>query len=123
MEERSGNLFGPFTENRMSTLDKSSPFLGDTGERVAELEFFGCRSLLTLTLPQIHTKTNLVDIIKHSALDHRDEGPWNLVECVGVELLAGGEVELSGRPLATLRAGTRTRDTKTILTIKDKNNN
>ena len=100
----------------MSTLDKSSPFLGDTGERVAELEFFRCQSLLTLT-PPIHTKTNLVDIIKTSVLDHRDEGPSNLVECVGVELLAGGEVELSGRPLATLRAGTRTRDTKTILTI------
>ena len=71
MEERSGNLFGPFTENRMSTLDKSSPFLGDTGEHVAELEFFGCRSLLTLTLPQIHTKTNLVDIIAHSVLDRQ----------------------------------------------------
>ena len=61
------------SENRMSNLDKSSPFLGDTGERVAELEFFRCRSLLTLTLP-IHTKTNLVDIIKTSVLDHRDEG-------------------------------------------------
>ena len=71
MEERSGNLFGPFTENRMSTLDKSSPFLGDTGERVAELEFFRCRSLLTLLN---HTKTNVVDITKPSVLDHRDEG-------------------------------------------------
>ena len=51
-----------------------------------------CRSLLTLLN---HTKTNVVDIIKPSVLDHRDEEPWNLVECVRVELLAGGEVELS----------------------------